>query len=263
MELHAIDVLINKGKYQKALDHLQDLEVKNPRDKIIEFSKVGFLIDIGKGLENSQIVKKGISLGEEILENPDFEKYKYNLRYNIANGYMVLHSLESKSIGIEQIVDNENLQRAKSYFREAIKEEDDLDPNLRKQLWTNYGNCLDTLGRGVEAFYAYDNALKIDPNFSMALGNKAMAMKFFADISGKYRAAMYIKSCQMLKKTLKDKNIDINAKKIFETYIKQIENQFRDKSVLSKDLKHPKYDESRMTEFEKFYIEFCSKHKLF
>ena len=138
-ELHAIDVLINKGKCQKALDYLQDLEVKNPRDKIIEFSKVGFLIDIGKGLENSQIVKEGISLGEEILENPDFEKYKSKLYYKTATGYMSIFLLKYEN-KIEQIVDNENLQRAKSYFREAIKEEDDLDPNLRKQLWTNYGN---------------------------------------------------------------------------------------------------------------------------
>ena len=263
MELHAIDVLINKGKYQKALDHLQDLEVKDPRDKIIEFSKVGFLIDIGKGLENSQIVKEGISLGEEILENFDFKKYKYNLRYNIANGYMVLHSLESKSIGIEQIVDNENLQRAKSYFREAIKEEDDLDLNFKKQLWTSYGNCLDTLRRGVEALYAYDEALKIDPNFSMALGNKARAMKFFANISGVYREAIYIKSYQMLKEALKDRNIDIKAKKIFGSEIQEIENLFEDKSILSKSLNHSKYDSTNMSEFEKYYIEFCSKHKLF
>jgi len=262
-ELHAIDVLINKGKCQKALDHLQDLEVKNPKNKIIEFSKVGLLIDIGEGLENSQIVKKGISLGEEILKNPDFEKYKSKLYYNIANGYMVLHSLESKSIGIEQIVDNENLQRAKSYFREAIKEEDDLDLNFKKQLWTSYGNCLDTLRRGVEALYAYDEALKIDPNFSMALGNKARAMKFFANISGVYREAIYIKSYQMLKEALKDRNIDIKAKKIFGSEIQEIENLFEDKSILSKSLNHSKYDSTNMSEFEKYYIEFCSKHKLF
>jgi len=261
-ELHAIDVLINKGKCQKALDHLQDLEVKNPKNKIIEFSKVGLLIDIGEGLENSQIVKKGISLGEEILKNPDFEKYKSKLYYNIANGYMSLFLLEYKN-KIEQIVDNENLQRAKSYFREAIKEEDDLDPNLRKQLWTNYGNCLDTLGRGVEALYAYDEALKIDPNFSMALGNKAMAMKFFANISGVYREAIYIKSYQMLKEALKDRNIDIKAKKIFGSEIQEIENLFEDKSILSKSLNHSKYDSTNMSEFEKYYIEFCSKHKLF
>ncbi|GAH88502.1 unnamed protein product, partial [marine sediment metagenome] len=52
---------------------------------------------------------------------------------------------------------------------------DQCDFKLRKQIWTNYGNCLDTLGRTIEALYAYDEVLKIDSNFPMAMGNKAMS----------------------------------------------------------------------------------------
>jgi hypothetical protein len=119
----------------------------------------------------------------------------------------------------------------------------------------------------MEALYAYDEALEIDSDFPMAVGNKALAMKFFADISGAYREAMYIKSYQMLKSAINNKDLvrfsGIAAKKGFENEIRQIEKLCEDKSVLSKNLKHPEYDSSYMTEFEKFYIEFCSKHKLF
>ena len=267
-EIYAISNLINKGEYQKAIDSLLNLETKNPENRTINFNKVGLLIDIGCGLKDFDIVKKGVVAGEKLLKDSSYEDYKVTLYYNIANGYMSLYQLEyDKERDVERIVDNENLQNAKRKFREALKEVNHFDSEFRSQLWTNYGNCLDSLGRGVEALYAYDEALKIDSNFPIALGNKAMAMRFFADISGEYREAMHIKSSQMLKSASENKDLvkfgGIAAKKGFENEIQQIEKLFEDKRVLSKNLKHPKYDLSYMTKFEKFYIEFCSKHKLF
>ncbi len=266
-ETYAISDLIKKEQHQKALDYLHDLETKNPKNRTIKFNKVGFLIDIGFGLKDSETVKEGIILGEKLIRSPAFENYKANLYYNIANGYMSLYQLGYERNKIEQILDNKNLQNAKCYFREAIKRKSRLDFKITRQLWTNYGNCLDSLGRGVEALYAYDEALKIDSNFPMALANKAEAMCFFADISGAYKGAMYIKSYQMLKSALGNRDLvkfgGTKAKHDFENEFHQIEKLFKDKSVLSKNLKHPKYDSTYMTEFEKFYIEFCSKHKLF
>lgn len=267
-EIYAISNLINNGEYQKALDSLRNLETKNPENRTINFNKVGLLIDIGSGLKNFDIVKKGVVAGEKLLKDSSYEDYKVTLYYNLANGYMSLYQLEyDRKRGVEQLVDNGNLQYGKDYFRKTIKRVDNLDFKLRKQLWTNYGNCLDSLGRVMEALYAYDEALKIDSNFPMAVGNKAIAMKFFADISGEYREAMYIKSSQMLKSALENKDLvkfgGIAAKKSFENEIQQINKGFKNRSLLSKNLKHPKYDSSYMTEFEMFYIEFCSKHKLF
>ena len=272
-EIYAISELINSGDYQKAIDRFRDLETNNPKNNTIKFNKVGFLIDIGFGLKNSKIVKEGIVTGEKLLKDSSYKNQKTNLYYNCANGYMSLYHLEYKK-DAEQIVDNENLQNAKRDFREAIKEANHFDSKFRSQLWINYGNCLDSLGRGVEALYAYDEALKIDPSFpmalgnkAMALGNKAMAMRFFADISGTYREAVCINSYQMLISVLKNKDLvkfcGIAAKKNFENETKQIEGRFKDKSLLSKNLEHPRYDLSHATSFEKFYIEFCSKHKLF
>ena len=63
-ESYSISELINKGDYQKALNRLGDLENKNPKNKTIKFNRVGFLIDIGFGLKNSEIVKEGIVAGK-------------------------------------------------------------------------------------------------------------------------------------------------------------------------------------------------------
>jgi len=267
-EIDAISELINSGDYQKALKCFRDLETNNPKNNTLKFNKVGLLIDIGFGLKNSKIVKEGIVTGEKLLKDSFYENQKTNLYYNCANGYTSLYHLEyDRERDAKQIVDNENLQNAKCNFREALKETNHFDSKFRSQLWTNYGNCLDSLGRGVEALYAYDKALKIDPGFPMALGNKAIGLRFFADISGTYREAVYIKSYKMLISVLKNEDLvkfgGIAAKKGFEYETKQIEGRFKDKSLLSKNSEHPQYDLSRATSFEKFYIGFCSKHKLF
>lgn len=267
-EIYKIDELINKGQYEEALKSLNLLESRNLKNKTIKFNKVNFLIDIGFGLKNHRIVKKGIILGERILRNLTSENYKAILCYNIANGYMALFNLKYCKLKPEQLIGNKNLQNSKCCFREAIKREKNLESKTKKQLWTNYGNCLDSLGRVLEALYAYDEALKIDPVFPMALGNRAKAMQFFADISGAYRKAIYIKSYQLHKSAL-DREEElirfggISAKKSFEDRMQQIEVLFKDKSMLTRNIKHSKYDMSNMTEFEKFYIKFCSKHKLF
>jgi len=267
-EIYVISALINKGDYQKALNCLRVLEAKNYNNKSIIFNMASLLIDIGFGLKNSKIVREGIDKGEKLLKDPSCKDLKANLYYNCANGYMSIYQIEyDKKRGIKQIVDNKNLQDAKRNFREAIKEVDNFDFKLRSQLWTNYGNCLNSLGRGIEALYAYEETLKIDSNFSMALGNKAKAMRFFADISGIYKAAVYIKSYQILKSILENEDLiefgGIAAKRGFENEIKQIESKFKDKSLLTKNLEHPQYNLTHATSFEKFYIEFCSKHKLF
>lgn len=267
-EIYVISALINKGDYQKALNCLRVLEAKNYNNKSIIFNMASLLIDIGFGLKNSKIVREGIDKGEKLLKDPSCKDLKANLYYNCANGYMSIYQIEyDKKRGIKQIVDNKNLQDAKRNFREAIKEVKNFDFKLKRRLWTNYGNCLNSLGRVIEALYAYEEALKIDFNFSMALGNKAKAMRFFADISGIYKAAVYIKSYQILKSILENEDLiefgGIAAKRGFENEIKKIESKFKDKSLLTKNLEHPQYDLTHATSFEKFYIEFCSKHKLF
>ena len=139
--------------------------------------------------------------------------------------------------------------------------------NSKKWLFVNYGNCLDSLGRVVEALYAYDKALKIDPNFSMAIGNKAIAMKFFADISGKYRGAIYIEAYQAITSIINKQDIiscgSPIAKQAFENELKEIESHFKSKEDLTKKIYHEDYNISNLSDFEKFFLNFCIKEKLF
>lgn len=268
LSLARISDLIKKGNFNEAIKSFNSLETRYPKDKIINFAKVGLLIELGLGLNKENVVVDGIELGNELLKEISDKQFLSHLHYNIANGHMTLYSLSRDSkTPLENIPNNVRLQMAKFHFRESIKNIVHGDNDLELQLWTNYGNCLDALGRNIEAISCYDNALKIDSKFAMAIGNKAKAMKFFADISGAYRKAIYLETYQMLKAAIALNNLikygGEKAKKSFEAEILKIESLFMDRKSLSKKLRHRKYKKAYLTDFEKYYLFFCSKYRLF
>jgi len=263
-----ISNMINKGNYKEAIQTFNILESKYSKNITIRFNKVGIFIDAGFGLKNENIIIEGVKVGIELLKEELDKIYLSNLHYNIANGYMSLYQLSrDKSEDLNQIPDNENIQNAKNHYRNSIKHIDLFDYKLKKTLWTNYGNCLDSLGRGLESIFCYEQALKPDSRFAMALGNRAKAMRFFADISGVYRGAIYVEAYQMLKSAIEQNNLiqhgGLSAKESFEDEIEKIEYLFKDKKVLLKKIEHKKYSESDLSDFEKFYLDFCSNYKLF
>jgi tetratricopeptide (TPR) repeat protein len=56
----------------------------------------------------------------------------------------------------------------------------DLHSVIRAQVITNLANSLNTLGRGIEAMLLYDEALREQPKFAMALANRGIARMEFA-----------------------------------------------------------------------------------
>jgi tetratricopeptide (TPR) repeat protein len=267
-ECAIISIMIHKGNYNGAIQKLKILESKFTKSDILQLNKGGFLIDAGFGKKDEGIIKEGIKICNELLSKKLDKKLLSHLYYNMANGFMDLFQMYfDKSKELYQIPNNENLQNAKKHYRQSIKNLDFADSNLKKRLWTNYGNCLDVLGRNLEALFCYEKALKYDPKFAMALGNKAKAMKFFADISGVYRVPIYMEAYQMIKSVIEQNDLIQHggslAKESFELEIKKIESLFKDKKALLNKIKHKKYSESDLSDFEKFYLEFCSKYKLF
>lgn len=231
---------------------------------------VGFLIDFGFDNNDKNMIKKGILRGETLLkQNKESfsQKRLCKLFYFIGNGYSDLYSLEfERKKGWQQTINNENLQQAKRYYREAIKNSNDVYVGLKKRIWTNYANCLDNLSRVMDGLFAYEEVLKIDPEFSMAIGNKAIAMDIFADISGKYRTAIYNNSYRMLKSVVNRSDLIKNggkeAKYKIEKEIEKIESKIDQQSLL-KEFKHETINISNLNPFMRFYIKFCIKNALF
>ena len=267
-ELREVSALINNGKYQDALRRLTDYENNNLASGNLQLSKPSLLVDIGLGLKNPGLIQSAIDQNENNLLGPLGQKHNTIIHYNLANAYLSLFDLTERSKdNVATILQSENLQKAKGHFRQALLATDYPNRNSRIQILVNYGNCLDTLGRGVEALYAYNSALRIDKTFSMAIGNKAKALSRFADISGKYREAVHVEAYQAINSIINNRDLidfgGMAAKYAFERELKYIESRFKDKADLHRQLNHPPYDTTDLSKFVRFYLQYCSKEKLF
>ncbi len=263
-KLKRMTVHIRLGNAKDGLKLWKELKAKYPEDKNMISNEPGVLIDIGGMLESERIVMDGISKGESFLDENMSDDQRAILHYNIANGYLSIFEIRPHE-DLSSRLGNDNLQNAKYHLRQALN----LNPkgDLKVNILVNYGNCLDSLGRGMEALYSYDDALEIDPNHSMAIGNRALAKLFLADISGAYRTRTYIEVYQELKSIIdKDDMLRIggvSAREIFRDEMLRIESLFEDKTILGQRIDCSRGERKDSTEFEREYFDFFHEHKLF
>jgi len=263
-KINQIVQLINQENSKDAMRILRELRRKYPDSKGVIFNEPGILIESGGISKDKAKVREGIEKGESLVETEIPEEEKANLHYNIANGYFALFNLGQHKIQSARL-NNSDLQNAKRHFRQGLK----LNPrsDLKVRILVNYGNCLDTLGRGMEALYCYDDALKINPEYSMAIGNRALAKVFLANVSGAFRVETYIKAYQEIKLVIENDDLiatgGLSANESFRRELTKIEGRFKDKSVLQQKLKEAKSKLEFASDFEREYIEFCRKYKLF
>lgn len=266
--LAAINRAIHEGRFVEARALLENLKQDCWDVPTVRLNRSAQLVDIGSGLRSAADIQAGIRDAAERSAERAFRKHRAMLTYNQANGHLCLFELaREKSRTLDFILDNEDLQRAKIMFREALAAKPAPRPNLEKMIWTNYANCLDYLGRALEAIDAYDRALELDPNFRMALGNKALALKSFADISGEYRLPTYVKAHQMLREALggppDTDELGWPARESLATAASSIEELVPDKSLLSSDLSHPPLDYAAMPAFQRAFVDLCSRESLY
>ncbi|MGC1378549.1 MAG: hypothetical protein WA821_20120 [Anaerolineales bacterium] len=205
-------------KPQEALELLREYDEKYSRDINLWLNSGGILIDIGSDLFQINMVIEGITRLEAAIEHGKIDEP--TMFYNLANGYSALHNLYRQIDGENYIFDPDNtpLLRAKQFYRKALLKSDRLNPDLRAQLWVNYGNCLSGLGRSVEALSAYDQALRFVPNHPMAKGNLAVELFYFARITR--HSIFLLDANKMLEEVLSGKGLQkyasVGAKRSFE-----------------------------------------------
>lgn len=213
-------------------------------------------------------IKILLKTAEKLYKKKLSKKELNTLNAGLSESYMDFYTIfENPKVNRKKIPISKNLQKAKLALRDTVTDPSYLSASVLKQLWVNYGNTLDYLGRGIEALYAYDQALSIDPNFSMAIGNRAITACHFAGKSGQYFGAIHLEAYQALKSIIDDPELvrigGQSAKTYFENMMLKIERMTTDKNVLEQKLPHARYSSSGITDFEKFYIDFSIKHDLF
>lgn len=243
---------------------LRKLQKQLPNDTNLLLNSGAILIDVGSNLGSEGLVIEGIEI---YLDSID--KLKLNepmLFYNIANGYSSLYELSKKSEGDDFVFnpDETPLLEAKRYFRKALQKSELLKPELRAQLWVNYGNCLSGLGRSAEALSSYDQALCISPTHMMAKGNLAIELNYFSNITR--HNIFKLDALELLQEVCSTnflgKYASIGTKISFESVYKRISDEVAQMG-LEKDPKKEKKTEKLMRGPQKKYEQFCVRNQLF
>jgi len=261
--LGEVDNLARSGMLEDALKKFEECEKSYPGNINIVLNKAGFLINIGSYTNDSEVIERGISAGETCLEDESFSDSRGMLLYNTANG---LHFRIGKYFndnktyfGIE-----EDVKRCIAMYREAF--ELTRDPNAA----VNLGNLFDETGRPLEAMAEYERAIRADPGFGMAYGNKAVAVRQLSQIT-EYQGMYLAYGYQLFNEALKNETSIIGAGGhsslvTFKQSQKEIKHMFEQQSnvdLLEKDLTHPAHSRDGLGEELASYTEFCLDNDLY
>ena len=260
-----IQILIGKGLLNKAEKMITRLPLESAS---IKFNVGGFYIDIGVRKSDKKMVNKGIDLIKEVYNlnlSQQMEIPKSEIYYNLANGYSSLFSIDVSRNNVRVILPFDYLNKAKKYYLEAIKHIDEnVDSSLVTQIYVNYGNCLDSIGRHIEAIEAYENALNITPDYPMAIGNKGMCLVRLASNSGEYNFQIYNVAYQLIQKAINSELNDKAAKQHFQLESDYILKKIGKSNLIRNNLIGEKHEQRHETHnFKDYYSNFCLKNRLF
>lgn len=249
------------GDYGRALTIAEGLS-QLPRDRTTDLMIGAIRIDTGSVLRNPTEVHKGIDLLERYkdvysVEGVD-EATACAFFYNLANGYYSLTGAKRANDNTYYLFTRSEYESAKKYYRKAAALTPPT-PELATQLNVNLANCLDELGRGLDALEYYEKALAITPDFAMAFGNKGQCLWHYAEISGKQKVITYSESHNLLDEALK-RPLTLKAKRDFEWYRKDIERKLGPR--LMKPPFAPKFVNPGTTQVERDWIQFGLEHRL-
>jgi hypothetical protein len=190
------------------------------------------------------VIKRLKSKKDKLPQN----KYFYDIGNTILSKSVLIYKAKPN---ISTLISTRSFLEAKKYFYHVV--EDDTDHYERAR--TNITNILGKYGRNYEALYAYDDVIKKNPLFGMALGNKAIALKYYIKLSPKTSLVLLNNAYELLINALKDKKInDIGGKlaiNIFTHEKKEIEQLFKKIKYKYSGLKKPE----NLTKYQHFILE--------
>lgn len=229
----------------------------------IAYTVSGLFIDIGARLNDEELIKEGITLIQKYLtELTSKQEIAPIAYYNLANGFYCLFGLKRGKNPSYGYFEDTEINQAKEFFRKALEQRIDK-PQFESQIYVNLGNCYDEVGRAVEAQDCYTEALKLNPEHGMALGNKGQGLFFYAALSGEHQGTILKEAYTLLSQAIK-REITQDAHTTFVDYMRRIELQVKDKQFFDQSFDdYPGYKIQAESELDKFLTGFCLERKLY
>ena len=227
---------------------IAEFDKKYKNNESHDFSFEGLLSKIGsdqKSIKLLNYVIKRLKAKKERLQ-----KNKYH--FDLANTIFAKVEMHFKSEdGINYLLNNCNIYReARSTFWLVEKD----DSTHFERATTNIANILEKYGRNYEALSMYDRVLKVNPNFGMALGNKAIALGYYIRLAPQQSLLLLNKCYHLLKKALNDNQLaevgGTPALAYFKNTLTGIENYFSKINTAPVEVNPP----STINKYEKFVL---------
>lgn len=165
------------------------------------FTFDGLISNLGHDQKSVTVLNCAIKRLKDKLKKGSNNKFIYDLANTILSKADVLYD---SNRGIKWLVDNlDGFHEARSEF---LKVELDGLYNYQ-QASTNTANILEKLGRNYEALHMYDRAIRADPSFGMALGNKAIALEYYIRLTPQLSLALLHHAYLLLEQAVKDSRV--------------------------------------------------------
>lgn len=150
------------------------------------------LVDVGGESGNADLVRKGIKLfsGDVLRKYLDSGSLEYNLGNAKKSLYDIQRGRAPAPYNLEALP---QLTEAKNHYWRAVHHLSEHGV-LAPQAFVNLANALDQASRVVEAIHWYEEALRINPGFGVALANRGDALMFLNNISGGYSVSLIVEA---------------------------------------------------------------------
>lgn len=222
----------------------------------------GLMIDLGSWTNDEGMLAKGTEFTKSALTDLPEDSLRVGHYYNAANGYLALWQMKAPSAFAKGKIDPSHLEalllfRAAAALCQSLSKK--VDPKLESEVYVNLANCLDSVGRSMEAIQFYDKALLINPSMGEALGNKGVTLHYLAPLAIGYTHFFLQVSFDLLDKALRQ-SLHERTSRGFEAHHSQLQSIIEAHEDMQGE-KDPQV--ARVSEFHAFHQDFCLKHRLF
>ena len=224
---------------------------------------IGELIDLSDDLGKPDGGRRALELSDQLEATKPPETDAALLEYFRANAWSVVqrHDTTNPWDWEHPALGKQIFHLRKCVCHTAFPTMDTL---RRCQVFTNLGNCMDTVGRFIEAQEYWEQALALEPKFGMAVGNKGCGLETYAQaLYDPGHQMLFLKSAHAAvtsalgKKVLFD-GIYPQARAHFESVKNRIESRVPNLSKIQLH-DHPMGE----NEAERTYRTWCLENKLF
>jgi len=155
---------------------MYDINVCSPREIL---NKLATIFDSARVTGDISKLKDGLALSEKVDTDRFDDSEKGQFHYFVANGWsyiLLLKYANPEEVELTSLAYEKEIYhlRVALSFIDVVMETDAC------QILTNLGCVFSHIGRYAEAQYYFNWALKINPDFGMALGNKGLGLYRYA-----------------------------------------------------------------------------------